>query len=173
VPPRPAGGSADAQAPCGIKFAASAGDAEWARDVHRYAEALTAYVDALKAPEGGQEAPPWPVGPVVELSAWKACKATERGPLALAFDAYKAAALTMLRRWAPNSRELREQMRLGAELAGMTDPTRLDDHTRTDAAADTPEGVLALLYLSSLGLTQTEQRADRAASTSRSKRTTR
>jgi hypothetical protein len=134
------------------QFHVTAGDREWAAKVRAFDVASTAYVLALKAPDAGPLMPPICAGPVLDLAAFRARKNAARGPCAAAFDAYRFAAVRLLAAWAPDSTELREQMRLAAELAGLPDPAHAEIRHHPADIADTPEAMLALIFQSSIGL---------------------
>jgi hypothetical protein len=140
-------------------FHANAGDSEWAGKVRGFLAARAAYLSALENPDEPPTPPPVASGPVVDLAAVRTCRAAARPPCAAAFDAYRFAAVRLLMTWAPNSTELREQMRLAAELAGLADPAHGDDLRHPSDVADTPEAMLALIYHSSLGLWSGERSA--------------
>ncbi|MES2343655.1 MAG: hypothetical protein V4597_18455 [Pseudomonadota bacterium] len=147
-----------------IRFAVAAGDGDWAAKVRNFNRSRDAYLAALQSPPPAEA--PLPINPdVVELAAWRHNQATRKGPLVVAFEAYRAASLRLLDAWAPNSEQLRGQMRLAAELSGMADPAHRErpEHGRDEDAPCTPSALLAVVYEASLGLWQAEQRARRAA----------
>ena len=139
-------------APRPAVFHATAGDSEWASKVRGFLAARAAYVLALETPDEPQASPPISDGPVVDLATARARRNATRPPCAAAFDAYRFAAVRLLTAWAPNSTELREQMRLAAELAGLSDPAHAESLRHPSDIADTPEAMLALIYQASLGL---------------------
>jgi hypothetical protein len=146
-------------APRHTLFHATAGDSEWAAKVRGFIAARTAYLSALETPDEPPAPPPIAAGPVVDLAAVRARRAAARPPWSAASDAYRFAAVRLLLTWAPNSTELREQMRLAAELAGLADPAHGDGLRHPSDIADTPEAMLALIYHSSIGLWSGERSA--------------
>lgn len=145
------------------QFHAAAGDGEWAAKVRAFNAAHAAYALALRTPDVATPVPPICAGPVVDLAAVRARRDAERGPCAAAFDAYRFSAVRLLQGWAPDSTELREQMRLAAALAGLPDPAHASAPGHPNDTPDTAEAMLGLLYLSSLGLWLADQKRARAA----------
>ncbi len=145
------------------QFHITAGDSEWAAKVRGFNAAYAAYALALKTPDEAPAPPPICAGPVLDFAAARARRNAARGPCAVAFDAYRFAAVRLLTAWAPDSQELREQMRLAAELAGLPDPAHAQGLRHPSDIPDTPEAMLALIYMSSIGLFMAEQRRSKAA----------
>lgn len=147
-----------------IRFAVAAGDGDWAAKVRKFNRSRDAYVAVLQSPPPAIA--PLVINPdVVELAAWRHNRATQKGPAMVAFEAYRDAALRLLDAWAPNSEQLRGQMRLAAELSELADPAfrERSKSGRDEDTPCTPEALLAVVYEASLGLWQAEQRARRAA----------
>ena len=144
-------------------FDAAAGDGVWRAAVRNFLATQIAYSEAKSGPETRQPSPPRPSGQVIDLQAWRAVRAAEADPVEEAGEAYQTAALRLLSTWAPNSTELREQMRLAAEFMGLPDP-RLWGGWRQDRRdlQPTPETISGLIFAATYGLVQAE-RAPRAA----------
>jgi hypothetical protein len=149
--------------PRAYNFDERAGGAEWRAAVARHYEAREAYLLAV-ASVAKPEPIARPSGAVVSLYDWSQARASERDPVDEAAQAYREASIRLLATWAPNSTELREQMRLAAELMGVADPMAMQTVGLRDLrkVEGTPAELLNLLYTSSVGLWQAEQSARQA-----------
>lgn len=98
-------------------------------------------------------------GRVADFATWRRLRQGQPSN----FDAYRFAAIQLLKAWAPDSTELREQMRLAAALAGVPDPAHAPPLAHPSDIPDTPEAMLGLMYQSSLGLWLADQKRARAA----------
>lgn len=147
-------------------FDERAGDPEWRSAVSALYAARETYLQTVADPPKREPAPARPSGHVIDLAVWREVVASERDPLEEAAEAYRNAAMRLLMAWAPNSSELREQIRLAAELLGVPDPMAERGYVgrRAQDIEATPSEILRLLFHSSLGLWRGEQRASQRAS---------
>ena len=147
----------------GYKFDERAGGVEWRAAVARLYAAQATFIQTIaSAPK--PEPIARPSGSVVSLTAWREARASERDPVDEAAQAYREASIRLLAAWAPNSTELREQIRLAAELMGVADPMTMQTVGLRDLrkVEGTPAELLNLLYTSSVGLWEAEQHARQA-----------
>jgi hypothetical protein len=160
--PRRKRGSADVPS-SPLQLDERTGGAEWRAAVAGHYQAREAYLLAVVS--GARPAPiARACGVVVSLYDCSQARASERDPVEEAGQAYREASIRLLATWAPNSTELREQMRLAAELMGIADPAGMQTVGLRDIrkVEGTPAELLNLLFTSSVGLWQAENRARRA-----------